>query len=392
MKKLIYLSLIIILLIGILLVMVSTLPYRILKPKTNLEFNKTQLDYANLLLSKGLLEEAGLAYQDYIDKAKLDKKELSKIYYKLGNIYLDSHQYEKALAIFYKIETLDCPIEFKEELSQKIVQALEDLGMTTQAQYELETRTSLKKKEEKKEKIIAQIGKEEISEREIKEALNGLPQWMQKEFLTPSGKKEFIRQYVGQEVLYRKAKRLGLDKNPKIRKNIAFLIKQIVVEEFLKKEIEEKLKYTEDDLKLYYQANKNDYLEKEAIKISYQEVKNNNKQEAKQALREGKGTKLNDWIFKGQSFLPEIGEAKEIIEQLFLIKKGNISSVFKIQDKAYIFSIDERKAQQQKNYEEVKNYVEKDYKLRKQTELTKSLLKKALEEQEVKFFYEPEEE
>ncbi|MCM8781933.1 MAG: tetratricopeptide repeat protein, partial [Candidatus Omnitrophica bacterium] len=171
-------------------------------------------------MSKGLKNEATDVFEEYLANAKIRPQEEAKLLYKLGNIYMELYKYEKALKSFYKAEMLNPKAEFAQEMNQKIIEALENLGMSTQARYELEARTFLGKEKQAKGKVVARIGKKEITYDEIDEAAKFIPQCMRKNLEDPERRLEFIRNYVGQEVLYTKAKRLGLDTKEETRKTL----------------------------------------------------------------------------------------------------------------------------------------------------------------------------
>jgi len=278
--------------------------------------------------------------------------------------------------------------DFAQEMNQKIIEALENLGMSTQARYELEARTSLGKEKEMKGKIVARIGEREISDAEIDEALKKAPLWMRKSLEEPQRRLEFIRNYVGQEVLYTKAKRLGWDTKEETRQTLEQLKKQIVVEQFLSKEIQERLdKISPEDIKLYYGANKESFIEPAQIKVAFLSFENESqKDEMIQRLKEQQGKPQETSITEGDLSIAGIGEAKDIIAGLFLKEKGQISDPLKIKDKFYVFSILEKRQKRQKSFEEVKSEVEYEYKMKKQQEISQDLLKRALEEQEVDIF------
>ncbi len=380
---------VIILMLGILMFLVGTLPSRITKPEV-VSLSAVQIDYANKLLSKGLKEQAAEAFEEYLGKSQLNLQEEAKLLYKLGSIYMELYKYEKALKNFYKAEMIDPKAEFAQEMNQKIVEALESLGMGAQARYELETRTSLGQVKVAEAKAVARIGKKEITESDIDRALKVVPEWMRKSFDEPQKRLEFIRDYVAKEVLYAKAKRFGLDTKDEVRQTIEQLKKQIVVEQLLGKEIQEKLdKISPEDIKLYYEANKETLgLEPARIKVSYLGFeKESQKDEMLQKLKKQEGMPQEIWLTEAQSDIPGIGEAKDVIAGLFLKEKGQISDPLKIKDKFYIFSILDKKEKRQKGFEEVKQEAEYEYRMKKQQEISQDLLKKALEEQEVEIFY-----
>ena len=104
---------------------------------------KKQLDFAEILVSKGLKKEALTAFDDYLKVARLSAIEAAKFLYRMGNMNMEIFDYEKALYYFYKAETADPNAGFKSQLDQKLIECLENLGLTSQAQYEMSQRVSL---------------------------------------------------------------------------------------------------------------------------------------------------------------------------------------------------------------------------------------------------------
>jgi len=376
--------------LAVLIFMVVTLPQRIVKlqgQRDNIVWQH-QIDYANKLLSKGLKEQSAEVFEDYLRNSRLSPQEEARLLYKLGSIYMELYKYDKALKNFYKIEMLQPQAEFANEMNQKIVEALENLGMSSQARYELEARTSLGAEKETKTKVVARIGNREITEMEIDEAINLMPDWIKKNLDDPQKRTDFIRDYVAKEVLYAKAKRLGLDTKEQTLRTLEQLKKQIVVEQMLGKQIQERLdKITPQDIRLYYDANKDNYVEPAQIKVSWLSFENaSQKDEILQKLKKEEGNPQQAWINEGDSVISGIGEARDIIAGLFLKEKGQISDPIKIKDKFYIFSILDKKGKRQKDFEEVKSEVEYEYRMKKQQEVVQSVLKNALEEQEVQIY------
>ena len=63
---------------------------------------KKQLDFAETLVSKGLKKEALTAFDDYLKITKINAIEAAKLFYRMGNIYLDLLDYDKALYYFLR--------------------------------------------------------------------------------------------------------------------------------------------------------------------------------------------------------------------------------------------------------------------------------------------------
>ncbi len=353
--------------------------------------DKMQLGYANILLSKGLYADAANAFEAYVDKGGYDKKELASICNKLGNIYMDLKDYEKALSSFYKSEMLNPDAEYKQEMNQKIVSALESLGLSQQAQYELESRTSLNPAAQKKENIAVRIGNREITNEEIDLAINRLPEQVRNQLNTKEEKLKFIRDYVATEVLYEKGKKLGLDKDINIRTSVEEYKKHLVLQSLVGDEIKKELKITPEGVELYYKANKDKYSTLERAKVSFIQLDNPSRSaDASAKLKQGKGKEIKQWIYADTFSLPEdIGESKEAVESIFKQDKGGIVNPVKVNDKWYMFIIDEKEAKVEKPFDKVKDRVESDYRISKQQQIIQSMIDKAMEQQEVEILYQP---
>ena len=135
-----------------------------------------QLEYANTLLSKGLEAQGAQAFQAYIDSnSAVPKEELASIGYKLGELYMKMGEYEKALANFYKSELLNPNADYQPRMNELIVEALEKAGLSTQAEYELSSRTSMDKAAGEAGDIAALIGERRITNAEIDRAIENMP-------------------------------------------------------------------------------------------------------------------------------------------------------------------------------------------------------------------------
>jgi hypothetical protein len=304
---------------------------------------------------------------------------------------MDLKEYEKALANFYKSELLNPDSDYKQDVNQKIVSALESLGLSQQAQYELESRTSIKPTVQKNEKIAVRIGKREITNEEIDMVINRLPEQVKRGLNTNDARLRFVREYVATEVLYEKGKKLGLDKNINTRAAVEDFKKQLVLQELLQDEIRRELKVTPEDIALYYKANKDKYRTPERAKVSFLELNDPGKSdETALKLKQGKGKRMEQWIEKDSVLLPQdLGESKEAIGSIFKQEKGGVINPVKIKDKLYMFIINEKEPEREQAFEDVKGKVEGEYRKQKEQQIVQSFLDKALEQQEIEILYQP---
>jgi len=240
------------------------------KEKMHVWTNKMQLEYANTLLAKGLNVPGSDALLVYITKSyDLEKKELAVLCYRLGTIYMELKDYDKALAAFYKSEMLDSEADYKGQMNNLVVEAMENSGRLAQAQYELESRSSLGQKPKSEEDVVvARIGKREILSSQIDRQINKITPAMQGDFKSPQGRLKVIKDYVAGEILYDRGKKLGLDRSGKILEYVEDFKKQLVLGQLVQMEVEQNLKISPQDIELYYAANKDKYKDKQ-----FEEVK-----------------------------------------------------------------------------------------------------------------------
>ncbi len=69
-----------------------------------------------------------------------------------------------------------------------------------------------------------------------------------------SSKAEFAKKYIADELLFRKALKLELDKDADIRKKMKMARRELMVNRVLETELKDKIKVEEDDLKNYLRS------------------------------------------------------------------------------------------------------------------------------------------
>lgn len=275
-------------------------------------------EYAIKLKSENLPDQTAQAYEEYLDKSSADGKSRSNIYYAIGEIFVRAKRYEDALSYFYKAEIAYPATELKQEIGSYIVTCLENMGRSLDAEYQLESRASLsgeKKAKKAAGDIVAKIGNREITMGEINQALEKLPQWLKGDYDKDESKKlEFLKQYVGNELLYNKGVKLGINKSEEVREQASDFVKQLVVQKVVSDEVLNKIKIDPDDIKNYYEANKDKYKDedgkkqltfdeaKEKVAMDYQQEKSQKLvQELFSKILQAKDVQIHDWKFKDKS-------------------------------------------------------------------------------------------
>ncbi|MEW6096081.1 MAG: hypothetical protein AB1567_06110 [bacterium] len=233
-----------------------------------------QKEYAHILYNKGLFSQAIREYERYLETAKLNDQKMANINYIIANTYMDKlNDYQNALVYYLKIKHFYPQTKLKSEINQKIVECLERLGHSLDAQQEMEKATLIDTQfpsKEKKGTIIAKIGNKVITMEELNAEINNLPPYIQQMYNEKEKKLEFLQNYIAKELMYDTAKRRGYDKDKEIIEQTFQLKKNLMVQKLLIEEMKDKINISDSDLKLYYQAHKEDFKEKEFEEVKSQ--------------------------------------------------------------------------------------------------------------------------
>ncbi len=304
-----YFSSLILILLCIILVVLLRLTFLISKNNgVDQKWSASQMrEYASKLKADGLTQQAMRAFEEYIDKRGADAASRCNIYYSLGEMFLKEGQYENALSYLYKAEISNPDTDLKKEIGSYIVMCLEKMGKSLDAEYQLESRASLKGEEKQKKatgEVVAKIGLREITMGEINNEIEKLPSWMKEEYTKDESKKlEFLQQYVSGELLYDKGSKLGLTKDPEIRSRIESFSKQVVVQKVIENEISEKVHVEADDVKNYYEANKEKYKGDSGKIKDFDEVRNNVEYDYRMEKSQKHGQELLARILKSKNVI-----------------------------------------------------------------------------------------
>jgi len=239
------------------------------KHKPSFDIHK---DLSEEYLNNGLYEKAIESYEKYLRSPRLAQQKKSNISYIIGNIYMDNlTDYENAMASFVRAKVFSPEGPNISEINKKIVACLERLGRSVDAEREMAKLTSIEEDSSvqipasEEQKIeVAKVGERNITMAELNSEIEKLPEYIKENYKEEKEKLEFLKQYIAGELLYDSAKRSGFDNDKDVIKALYSVKKQLMVEKLLKEEVAAKLtEPTDVDLKLYYEAHRDRYVEQE---------------------------------------------------------------------------------------------------------------------------------
>nr|WP_275938139.1 peptidylprolyl isomerase [Oryzomonas sagensis] len=222
--------------------------------------------------------------------------------------------------------------------------------------------------ETKKEgQVVAEVNGSTITTGDFARELKNLPEYLKSMADTPQGRKEMMDTMVIRELILQQAAKDGLDKSPEIAEKLADLKKRLIVESFLKKKVETDAKVSDEDLKKFYEQNKDKFKTGDQMRASHILVKT--EKQAKDILAQIKaGGKFEElakknsvdasaaqggdlgWFGKG-SMVPVFEKAA------LALKEGQVSDVVKSDFGYHIIKLTGKRAAGVRPFEEVKEQI-----------------------------------
>ncbi|MFH1504208.1 MAG: peptidylprolyl isomerase [Candidatus Omnitrophota bacterium] len=222
--------------------------------------------------------------------------------------------------------------------------------------------------------VVGKVGSDEIYISEINKVASRLNRFLKENYEKSSDwRLNFIRNYIAQAALSKRAVKEGLEKDKEITEEIERVKRSLLAEKMLQNAINQGLKANQENLEKFYQENKDKYQTKAKIKLSY--IKEKNKEQLvkiTKLLEKGKsfekaaGKKavgIESWVSKDEHMLPEAQDIFDggILDILMTLEKGANSEILEIKDEFYVFHIVDKEQAKDKPFEEVRQQVEFQY-------------------------------
>ncbi len=215
--------------------------------------------------------------------------------------------------------------------------------------------------------FVAKIDNILITKEDVYSEINSLPDYAKEFFEGEDGKIRFVDELVKKELLYMEAKKRGLDKDKDLQRKIEEFKKITLINKLLENEVGKNLTPSENDMKTFYEKNKDEFTINNQVRLSHIIVKN-----------EIEAEKIFERLKRGEEFSKvalevsldkasarsggDIGSFKkgelapDIESVVFPLKKGEISIPIKLKDGIHIFKVTDSKGTVIE-YEKVKNLI-----------------------------------
>lgn len=219
---------------------------------------------ANAYYNRELYPQSIAQYENYLEHYSLSETEQANISYTIANIYFDRlNDYENAMAYYERIKLLYPESDVVDESEKRIVECLERLQRSSDAQQALQEASFLDESQVQKKRpgeVIAMIGDREITTGDLEYEMKSLPPFVLAQIKDQSKKIEFLKQYIATELLYNTAKRKGLERDPEVIEAAYQAKKNFMVQKLLQEELSSNVDFEEEDLQIYFRANQSKYM------------------------------------------------------------------------------------------------------------------------------------
>jgi len=373
---------------------------------------------ATRLAQRNLYQQGAKVWQGYLSASELSDTERAKALFQVGTLLEKAGSLAEAIEYYYRSEMTAKLEELEPQINAHIKGCFERLGKFSALRYELMDRTSFKQTEPAGANILAEIGAEKITESDldaiiegsIDNQLSGMAAFMTPEQLNeqkvrmieqykdPEAKQQFLQMWIGQEILYRQALEENLTEEPQVKKVIDELNRAALSQYLMNRELASRINITEADLQTYYAANKSKYIEPAKAKISHILVEDQPKaDDILKRVRNGddfteiagefsidEGTKENggkiDADVTAGSYIPVIGESKELNEKIFATETGSlIDEAVKTEKGLEIVKVESKTPERQKSFDEVAQQVMSELLSRKRQKVQQGYFKKMMD-------------
>jgi len=227
------------------------------------------------------------------------------------------------------------------------------------------------------DKILASVGNKFITLNDFKDKLFKLPAYYQG--MAEKNKKNLFDDMIVESLFLEDALRKGVDKDKEVQEILREARKKVIIAKFVKTEVDDKIKISEDRMKKYYEEHKDEFKKPAMWRASHILVTNEaNAKEILAALSSGKdfrelakeksidATALRGgdvgYFRKGQ-VVPEFENA------CFELKPGQVSPIIRTQFGYHIIKLTDNKPEARQSYEEAKSSIENEIKVKERSEL-----------------------
>jgi peptidyl-prolyl cis-trans isomerase C len=244
--------------------------------------------------------------------------------------------------------------------------------------------------------VVASVGEKQITMKELNDKLEQIPPQYRMTF-KGEDKKKLLENIIDRYLLTQEAKRVKIDTIPEVEQKVEDLASNILIQELINREINQKIVISDEEAKKYYDANLDEFRIPEKIKARQILIKvDANATPEDTAKKEAKAKELLEKVKSGGDFEALVKEnsddartktkggdlgfitkgrmSAEFDKVAFETKAGEVGALVKDQEGFHIIKVDEKKEGHLQGLDSVKVRITTKLKRDKQKEMVEGLI------------------
>lgn len=231
-------------------------------------------------------------------------------------------------------------------------------------------------------KILATVGNKFITLNDFKHKIAKLPSYYKG--MADKNKKTLFDDMIVESLLLEDAVRKGVDRDKEVQEIVKEAKKKVVIAKFVKTEVDDKIKVSEEEMRKYYEEHKDDFKKPEMWRASHILVASEG--EAKDILAQLSAGKNFQVLAKDKSIDAtaarggDVGYFRkgqvvpEFENTCFGLKVGETSQIVRTQFGYHIIKLTDKKPESIQSFEEARPMLENDLKAKKRNEVFDKLI------------------
>lgn len=227
------------------------------------------------------------------------------------------------------------------------------------------------------DKVLVTVANKFITLKDFKHKLSRLPSYYQG--MAEKNKKTLLNDMIAESLFLEDAVRKGMDRDSEIRELLDEARKKIIIAKFIKTEVDDKLKVSDEDIKKFYEAHKDDFKKPGMWRASHILVASEGG--AKEILNELSNGKPFEELARAKSIDAtasrggDVGYFRkgqvipEFENTCFNLKVGGTSGIVHTQFGYHIIKLTDKKEGQVESLEEAGPKIENELAMKKRNEL-----------------------
>ncbi len=357
------------------------------------------------LEDRSLDAQAAETWRAYLQATPNDA-DRAGILYRIGWLYFQAEQYDKAVTALVHAEQVSDDDELKSKIGPKIVDCLRRLGRYGEVGRELSRRVEVGAEKTAQGRVLATFAGESFTEadldrmieRNVDEMLTlhegnqgqATRDALLERLSTPTMRRQLLNDMLRRDLFSRRARDLKLDREEQFQRSRQLLEDNLLANQFLAQELKS-IQPTDVDIEAYYQANKRQYEQPDQMSVVTLDLdadasslpslssllkQINSPDDFKKMVAERSGTE------------PASGQpstSQQLIRGRFHAKLGNTEPLFQLSegewtkephvnaDNKYLVLVEKKTPGRVPPMEHIRQQIEADYRSRKRQELTERL-------------------